>query len=123
MSMSIAHPAQVPHKNLFHWPRLAQACPSAGCTRHEKFWTRWFLRETAIKFQLSSLCFPDCFERELRRELERLSATNHANSVRTSRIPIGLLMLSRGDLTSEQLWRALQEQKQAGFGRIGEWFT
>lgn len=32
-------------------------------------------------------------------------------------------MLSRGALTNDQLWRALSEQKQAGFGRIGEWLA
>ena len=32
-------------------------------------------------------------------------------------------MLSRGALTNDQLWRALNEQKQTSSGRIGEWIA
>jgi hypothetical protein len=37
------------------------------------------------------------------------------------RIPLGLLLLSRQQLTVEQLQRALAMQRSAGHGRIGEW--
>jgi hypothetical protein len=37
------------------------------------------------------------------------------------RIPLGLLMLSRGSITREQLTQAIQAQKTAGKGRLGEW--
>ena len=36
-------------------------------------------------------------------------------------MPLGLLMLSRGELSLEQLRRVLEAQKQSGDGRIGEW--
>jgi len=37
------------------------------------------------------------------------------------RVPLGLLMLSRGELTHAQLRAALSAQRQAGAGRVGEW--
>jgi hypothetical protein len=37
------------------------------------------------------------------------------------RVPLGLLMLSRGDLNNTQLREALEAQRQDGTGRIGEW--
>ena len=37
------------------------------------------------------------------------------------RIPLGLLMLSRKQLTASQLRIALEQQRTAGHGRIGDW--
>jgi hypothetical protein len=37
------------------------------------------------------------------------------------RIPIGLVMLEHGWITAEQLRRALEAQKSAAAGRLGEW--
>jgi hypothetical protein len=37
------------------------------------------------------------------------------------RVPLGLLLLDRGFVDREQLKRALQAQKDAGTGRVGEW--
>lgn len=37
------------------------------------------------------------------------------------RVPLGLLMLSRGLVGNDQLRQALKAQKDAGGGRIGEW--
>lgn len=122
MSMATALSTQIRLKSLFRWPRT-QLCASVGCSRQQTFWDRLFDYTTTIKFRGATFCFPSCFERELQRELERLSVTNSTSRIKTRRIPLGLLMLSRGALTNDQLWRALNEQKQAGSGRIGEWIT
>jgi len=37
------------------------------------------------------------------------------------RVPLGLLMLSRGLVDNEQLKKALKAQKDSGCGRVGEW--
>jgi hypothetical protein len=39
----------------------------------------------------------------------------------THRAPLGLLMLARGFVDTEQLKRALKAQKDSGTGRVGEW--
>ena len=122
MSIATALPAQIRRQSLLRWPR-AQACASAACIRDQKLWNRFFAPVTTVKFRGATFCFPSCFEHELERELERLPVDDSARKARTRRIPLGLLMLSRGALTNDQLWRALNEQKQAGRGRVGEWMT
>jgi hypothetical protein len=42
---------------------------------------------------------------------------------RLNRLPLGLILLSQGEITSEQLRSALQMQRSAGRGRIGEWLV
>ncbi len=42
-------------------------------------------------------------------------------SVHRHRIPLGLLMLEQGWITREQLREALEAQKAAGAGRLGQW--
>lgn len=44
-----------------------------------------------------------------------------AACLRPRRMPLGLLMLSRGNLTEQQLRQALHAQLTAGSGKIGEW--
>jgi hypothetical protein len=48
---------------------------------------------------------------------------DHSASKRTAphRIPLGLLLLSRHHISAEQLRSALDAQRSAGHGRIGEW--
>ena len=48
-------------------------------------------------------------------------ADTAARSITHHRIPLGLLLLSRRQLTVEQLRTALETQRAAGRGRIGDW--
>jgi hypothetical protein len=63
----------------------------------------------------------DCLERELRLRLQQLSAAPILERASSRRVPLGLMMLSRGELTAEQLRHAVDLQNQTGSGRIGEW--
>lgn len=65
------------------------------------------------------LCFPHCFEGELRRLMDHAAPT-HARP-RPRRIPLGLILLSRGSIDASQLQHALDAQTSAACGRIGEW--
>ncbi|HEY1271187.1 MAG TPA: hypothetical protein VGF08_04360 [Terriglobales bacterium] len=51
---------------------------------------------------------------------ERVRSTRR-RSVVPHRIPLGLLLISREQLTPEQLHFALSAQRSAGRGRLGEW--
>lgn len=71
-------------------------------------------------------CSTRCLERivcgALRRERsDGLPSTLQQEEVHQHRIPLGLAMFSRGMITQEQLRRALEAQRSAGQGRIGEW--
>ncbi|HKW16353.1 MAG TPA: hypothetical protein VJO35_02470 [Terriglobales bacterium] len=104
---------------------MPQTCASEECTRAYNLWRRIVDRTPDLLFRGARLCFPDCFERELLRHLELLSSSTATSAVLrpSRRIPVGLLMLSRGTITNEQLRRALDEQRQTGTGRIGEWLN
>jgi hypothetical protein len=80
------------------------------CLRHEgvELNGRWF-------------CSPQCFESALRRRFaERQPSREQLLPVR-HRIPLGLMMLSRGQLNNHQLRAALDAQRRHG-GRLGAWF-
>ena len=97
------------------------SCHRAGCSRSRRAWHR--ISNGAGSLHLNGLryCFPDCFEQELTRRLEQAQALADSNPRPPHRVPLGLLMLSRGDLGPEQLRHALTAQRDNGAGRIGEW--
>ena len=96
-------------------------CNRAQCSRSRRAWHR--LSNGAGSLRLNGLryCFPACFEQELTRRLEEAQDTSEWNPRPPHRVPLGLLMLSRGDLDLEQLRKALHAQSESGIGRIGEW--
>ncbi len=56
----------------------------------------------------------------VRRELE---GRGSAQERHRHRVPLGLLMLEQGWITAVQLKRALEGQKAAGSGRLGQWLV
>jgi hypothetical protein len=58
-------------------------------------------------------CGPDCFEQALRRRLLVMMSSRYAQEPAPRlRLPLGLVLISRGDLTAEQLKIALEEQSR-----------
>jgi len=65
-------------------------------------------------------CSPDCFEHGARQKLwELFSARHHQDRSPALRMPLGLLLVSRGVMTGDQLKASLEKQRAAG-GNIGE---
>lgn len=77
----------------------------------------WWKRK--IRLRGASYCAPKCFENAVRECFDAACVPVVAASAIQHRIPLGLLMLSRGELTGEQL-RAAQEAQQGNHHRIGE---
>lgn len=95
----------------------------APCCEHEE--KRPFLilrrlsgRKRGVRIQGSWCCLNQCLERVLGEAFRDVSVRPSAPS---HRIPLGLLLLSRQQLTVAQLREALEAQREAGYGRIGEW--
>ena len=65
-------------------------------------------------------CSPDCFENAAYDVLLRLASTPERARKKSHRIPLGLLLLSRGLITDAQLKQALELQREKGQGRIGK---
>jgi len=66
-------------------------------------------------------CRPECLRVALTEILGKERSVSRRNAALPHRVPLGLLLLSRQQLTAEQLRRALGAQRNAGAGRIGEW--
>jgi len=98
-----------------------RTCSSPDCGYDPSIRQRLWRLTPNVQLHGSAFCFPDCLERELLRRLQHASTAPRREQVNSCRVPLGLLMLSRGELTSEQLHQALELQKKNGTGRIGEW--
>jgi hypothetical protein len=68
------------------------------------------------------LCSPECFVQVLEELLWPLIESTRASpETKTNRFPLGLLMHSLGLISNESLQAALQAQREAGKGRVGDW--
>jgi hypothetical protein len=97
------------------------ACNAADCSRSRRAWHR--ISNGAGSMQLNGLryCFPGCFEEELTRRFQEAESSSDSMPRPPHRVPLGLLMLSRGDIDAAQIRQALNAQRASGAGRIGEW--
>jgi hypothetical protein len=81
----------------------------------------WRSRETPI-FEGGWSCSPRCtaalVAAAVRRELDGHSVTGESHQ---HRIPLGLVMLEQGWITVSQLRQALEAQRVAKAGRLGQW--
>lgn len=66
-------------------------------------------------------CHTGCLELALVEALGRTRRAPRHAAVASHRIPLGLLLLSRGQLTVEQLRTGLAAQRAAGRGKLGAW--
>ncbi len=101
--------------------KRVRACSSPDCGHDPTIRQRLWRSTPSVQLHGLTFCFPECLERELRRRLQHTSTVPRRDQVNSCRVPLGLLMLSRGELTSQQLQQALEVQKKTGTGRIGEW--
>jgi hypothetical protein len=93
-------------------------CPE--CIHLRGIWRRIRRRPHAVLMQGSRYCWEVCLEHALADALDRVRSVPR-RTVGFHRIPLGLLLLSRRQLTLEQLRTALESQRASGRGRIGEW--
>lgn len=102
------------------WQGLAPPCGHADCRLTPSLWRRLRGRPPTVMIQGLRYCREECVERALAETLRRVRS-NAQRPVATHRVPLGLLLLSRQQLTAGQLRAALEAQRTAGRGRIGEW--
>jgi hypothetical protein len=99
--------------------RYRQNSGPDGCIHSGPFWRKWRRGSNSISLAGSLYCLDECLERAILKQLRRLPvATSHPTN---HRIPLGLVLLSKKQITPEQLRTALDAQRSAGRGRIGEW--
>jgi len=102
------------------WGERVLHCNGEWCAAPRRAWQRISNGAGSVCVHGLRYCFPHCFERELTRRLNRLRPTRAVRPRPAHRVPLGLLMLSRGELTDSQLRQTLQEQQRHKERRIGE---
>ncbi len=97
-------------------------CALVSCSRPRSLWQRLRLRHRPEGTFLQGLfyCQPQCLETALIGQLSRLRVMAPAPQP-PNRSPHGLLMVARGQLTYLEVRAALEAQRRARHGKIGEW--
>lgn len=94
------------------WKGWVPRCANSNCARTALAHAvaRW---QSGVFLDEEWFCGPDCFQHSLDRKLSALMSSRHAQEPPPRlRLPLGLVLLSRGDLTAEQLRTALDEQRR-----------
>lgn len=104
------------------WARLARECASADCPHQKKYLSAWLRRPVGVTFEGKWYCQAKCFRSALDLRVRNLLSGFRPEKLKNHRLPLGLLLVSRGIIDEEQLRRALYLQRASGKGRVGEWF-
>ena len=98
-------------------------CGFEGCTAG---WLKLWKRRARPVFEgnwgCSRACVRALVEASVKREMEGADGADVADA-HQHRVPLGLVLLAQGLVTQEQLRRALDAQRTARRGRIGEWLV
>jgi hypothetical protein len=98
-------------------------CAFDGCAAG---WSKLWKRRSRPMFEGGWGCSKSCVRglvaTRVRHEMEGADGADTAMS-HSHRVPLGLTLLAQGLVTQEQLRTALEAQKSAGHGRIGEWLV
>jgi hypothetical protein len=101
--------------------RLFETCANPGCTSG---WLHLWRSRSAPVFEGGWNCSPECTRMRIEAALGReMDGRGKAPESRGHRIPLGLVMLKQGWISSGQLRLALEAQKGAGAGRLGHWLV
>ncbi len=97
-------------------------CALATCAGAQSFWQRLHKRHRPGGTFLQGVyyCQARCLETALVGQLSRLRVMAPSTQP-PNRIPLGLLMVARGKLSYVEVRAALEAQRRARYGKIGEW--
>ena len=98
------------------WERLAPGCGHCQCVHATSTWRKMRRRSRGVRLQGARYCRTECLELALIEALGQARPGSRRAAVAAHRIPLGLLLLSRNQLTAEQLRTALDAQRAAGEG-------
>ena len=102
------------------WRKWMPRCANPTCARTSLFET-FAHRKHRLSLEGQWYCGQNCFEQAVKAKMEELmTSQGKPAKARSSRIPLGLLLLQRGILTAEQLKVALEQHRLTGvnFGDV-----
>jgi hypothetical protein len=98
-----------------------ETCANTAC---ESGWLHLLRSRSTPVFEGGWNCSDDCTRIRMAAAIRREMNGRASGSVgHLHRIPLGLVMLEQGWITSAQLRHALEAQKQAKAGRLGHWLV
>ena len=100
---------------------MAPTCGCCGGVHAGSLWRRMSGRGGGVRMRGSRYCRAECLELAVAEVLSRMRPEGRTATRTAHRIPLGLLLLSRQQLTAEQLRAALAAQREAGHGKLGAW--
>jgi hypothetical protein len=105
-----------------HWARRFRSC-SNGNYDSKWGWRQLYPRRNRTRLNGLWYCSSRCFEGALVRSFCVAQVAIVPGAPAGHRMPLGLLLLSRGHITDSHLRVALEAQNAGGHGRIGEWLV
>ncbi len=96
-------------------------CELPDCPNRRGLWRNLLEPQQGYSLEGRWYCSPECFELAAATAIQKLIGGMGRPQAKPHRVPLGLLMLSRGLVDDEQLKKALRAQKDSGGGRVGEW--
>lgn len=109
-----------------NWPAALAAdlfpvCANPACASG---WLRLWRSRSVPVFEGGWSCSPECTRARIEAALLReLGSGSGAVESHRHRVPLGLAMLEQGWITNASLRRALEAQRAAGAGRLGDWLV
>ena len=99
--------------------RWTETCANPECRTG---WLRLFRSRAFPRFEKKWVCSATCMERVIADAVRgQIESWQPAPAERALRMPLGLILLSRGWISHRELQEALAAQGRAQEGRIGEW--
>jgi hypothetical protein len=103
-------------------PRVDRWTAVCGNRQCETGWLQLFRSRSFPRFEGKWACSALCMERIVTDTIRsRIESWEPVSARRALRMPLGLILLSRGWITRQELQEALAAQRNADGGRIGEW--
>src|SRR5271169_5065894 len=96
---------------LLDWFR--HRCANRNCPERGRLWPIWMNRSDEVEFEGRRYCCAPCAESAFQQEIERHLLLARQENERPHRIPLGLLLISRGLITGVQLQEALRLQRES----------
>jgi len=101
------------------WQNMVTPCAYPDCKRKSVQYS-FARRLDGVDVGGEWVCSPPCYEAALLRQFNSVIVTRkQPRAVRKARLPLGLMFLSRGEVTEAQLTEALQEHRSTG-ARLGD---
>jgi len=97
------------------------SCHNQQCPQARSSWRGRWRRPKGIWLNQRWYCGPECFEQGAVEEFSRINLRSERSKPIRYRLPLGLLMLSRGFISSHHMQEALKAQRESQRGRFGEW--